>query len=84
MAVEDIRASISAEATNVMIGRKNKVADIVTSKLLVASEHPVRSLGKDGGANVCNKHLVDQLLDFEISLSLSLAFLLSLSLSFLV
>lgn len=41
----------AAQASNGMLGRKSKIAGIVTSELVAASEHPVRSLGEDGGAN---------------------------------
>ena len=42
-----------------MLGRANKIADFVTSELVVASEHSTRYFGKDGGVNVCDGHLVD-------------------------
>ena len=79
MAVAGIHAIIVARASNGMLGRKNKLADFVTSELVVASEYSVRSLGEDDGANVCSDHLLDKLLDSEISSSLSLSLSLSIT-----
>ena len=66
--VVGIRATILAEASKGIIGRKSKLANFFTSQLAVASDHPVRGLGQDVGANVCNDHLIDPLLDSETSL----------------
>ena len=71
--VADIHATILVEASNMMLRRKGKLADFFTSQLAVASDHPVRDLGQDVGANVCNDPLIDQPLDSDTSLSFSLS-----------
>ena len=73
MVVEEIHATIFAEASKEIIGRNDKLADVFTDQLAVASDHQVRGLGQDVGANVCNDHLVDPLLDSKTSLSISLS-----------
>ena len=91
MAVSDIRNTTLAEATIRMLGRKNKLAECVTTNEpatntdtagwvidgdevsgLLPSRHPVGGLSEDGGANVCDGHLFDPLLDPEASFLLSL------------
>ena len=65
MTVADIHATVFSEVFIRFFGTKNKLADFVTSEIVLSSEYPLGGLSEDGGANTCSSHMVHPLLDPE-------------------
>lgn len=59
-----------AEASIRVFGTKNKLADFVTSDI-VLSKHPFGGFFEDGGTNIYNGHIVHSFLNPEILISTS-------------